>query len=124
MADRMSTEEFALANMTRSMGRSEQTEQQRAMQRACDDATMRAIVGDHRTSVFGPSVGPAAKVVPADAGKVTTGTDGTKWGWVDPVPLTRKACSEMTKEEIAARDEEWRREFEARKQAEASKQVK
>jgi hypothetical protein len=112
--DRMSTEEFALANMTRSMGRSEQTEQQRAMQRACDDATMRAIVGDHRTSVFGPSVGPAATVVPVGAGKVVD-----RSGWADPAPLNRRDWASMTKEEIAARDEEWRKDFEARKQAEA-----
>jgi hypothetical protein len=123
MADRerMSTEEYALANMTRNMGRSEQSEQQRAMRRACDDATMRAIVGDHRTSVFGPSVGPASKVIPADAGKVVDGGDGAKhkWGWVDPIPLERRDWASMSESERKARDEEWAKEFAARRAAEA-----
>jgi hypothetical protein len=81
------TEEYALQRLTASMGRGEQAEMRRSMQQACDTKTMQDIVNDHRTSVFGPGAGPAAKVVPADAGKVTTGTDGVKWGWQEPRPL-------------------------------------
>jgi hypothetical protein len=120
MADRMSTEEYALSRLTNTLGRGEQTEQQRAMQRACDDKTMRDIVADNRNSVFLPSQG--ATVTVSGAGRVIDG--GNKSGWVDPAPLNRRDWASMTKEEIAARDEEWRREFEARKQAEANKQVK
>jgi hypothetical protein len=67
------TAEYALDNLCRSLGRSEQSEMQRAMQRACDDATLRAIVNDHRTSVFGQSEAPS---------NVKVGS-----GWVEPKPL-------------------------------------
>jgi hypothetical protein len=97
------TEEYALEQMTRSMGRAEQMDQRRAMERACDTATLRAIVADNRVSVHLPA-DPAAKVIPADAGRVATGTDGAKWGWVDPVPLDRKSWAEMTRAEIEERD--------------------
>jgi hypothetical protein len=117
MADRLSTEEYALQNMTRSMGRSEQGEQQRAMQRACDDKTMRDIINDHRTSVFGPTVG--AKVTVSGAGTVIDGDSRPRGsGWVEAVPLGARDWCSMTKAEIEQRDAEWKKEFEARRAAE------
>ena len=76
------TAEFALEQMCRTMGRQEQVEQRRAMQRACDDATMRAIVEDNRHSVFLPA-GQGSKVTPAGAGKVIDGAQQGH-GWAEP----------------------------------------
>jgi hypothetical protein len=116
MVERLSTEEYALQRMTNAMGRSEQSEMRRSMQQACDDATMRAIVQDHRTSVFLPA-GQGATVVPQGAGRVVDA--GAGHGWSEPVPLTRKSWAEMSKAEIEQRDAEWRKEYEARRAAEA-----
>jgi hypothetical protein len=41
-----------------------------------DDRLVRDIVNDFRSYDPGPSMGQAAKVIPVDAGKVVTGTDG------------------------------------------------
>jgi hypothetical protein len=112
------TAEFALEQMCRTMGRSEQAEQQRLMRQACDDKTMADIVADFRSySVTLPvPKDNTALATPAGAGRVQT------WGWCDPVPLQRRDWASMTKEEIAQRDLEWKRDYEARKAAE--KQVK
>jgi hypothetical protein len=99
------------------MGRAEQAEMQRKMREACSDQTLRDIVADNRNSVFLPvPKDNSATAVPAGAGRVQT------WGWCDPVPLQRRDWCSMTKEEIAQRDLEWAKDYEARKQAE--KQVK
>jgi hypothetical protein len=98
------TAEYALERMTASMGRQEQAEMQKSYRQACDDATMRAIVADNRNSVHLPA-NPAAKVVPADAGRVTTGTDGS--GWAESRPLRASGgdgWAYMTPEERAERD--------------------
>jgi hypothetical protein len=126
MADRMSTEEFALSNMTRSMGRSEQTEQQQAMQRACDDRTMRDIVNDFRNySPTLPVPKDATTVTPQGAGRVIDGDSRPRGtGWVDPIPLERRDWASMTKAEIEQRDAEWKKEYAARRAAEADKPVK
>jgi hypothetical protein len=67
------TEEFALDQLCRTMGRQEQSEMWRQMQRACSDQDLKAIVNDHRTSVFGQSEAPS---------NVKVGS-----GWVEPKPL-------------------------------------
>jgi hypothetical protein len=77
------TAEIALNNMCRSMGRQEQMDQRRAMERACDTATMRAIVNDHRVSVHLPA-DPSAKVSVQGAGRVVDGeTPQNRSGWAD-----------------------------------------
>jgi hypothetical protein len=86
------------------------------MAEACDTATLRGILEDSRRGEAATR-GPTPTVTVSSAGRVIDG--GNKSGWVDPAPLARRDWASMTKEEIAARDEEWRREFEARKQAEA-----
>ena len=111
------TAEYALERMTASMGRQEQAEMQKSYRQACDDATMRAIVADNRNSVHLPA-NPAAKVVPADAGRVTTGTDGS--GWV--APATHKSWFEMSAVEREELERERARESAARKAAAAKGQ--
>jgi hypothetical protein len=67
------TEEFALDQLCRSMGQAERNEQWAQMRKACSDADLKAIVNDHRTSVFGQSEAPS---------NVKVGS-----GWVEPKPL-------------------------------------
>jgi hypothetical protein len=106
MADRLSTEEFALQNMTRSLGRQEQGEQQRAMARAVPDDVVRSIVADFRS--YDPSPGkasPGSTVRVSGAGTVVDG--GDKSGWVEPRPLRASGgdgWAYMTTEEIAERN--------------------
>jgi hypothetical protein len=100
------------------MGHREQMDQRRAMEQACDTKTLKDILNDHKTSVFGPSQGVAAKVVPADAGRVTTGTDGS--GWV--APATHKSWFEMSAVEREELERERARESAARKAAAAKGQ--
>jgi hypothetical protein len=115
------TEEYALERMTASMGRSEQSEMRRAMQQACDDATMRGILEDNRNSVFLPAPRSAATVVPVGAGKVVDGEAAQQGhGWVDPVPLERRDWASMTKAEIEQRDKEWAKEFAGRREKRSS----
>jgi hypothetical protein len=111
------TAEYALERMTSSMGRSEQNEMRRAMQQACDDATMRGILEDNRNSVFLPAPRSAATVTVSSAGRVI---DGDRSGWVDPVPLERRDWASMTKAEIEQRDKEWAKEFAGRREKRSS----
>jgi hypothetical protein len=108
------TAEYALQNMSRSMGRQEQNEMREAMKRACDDKTMADIVNDFRAySVTLPvPKDNTATAVPAGAGRVQT------WGWCDPVPLQRRDWAGMSEVERKARDEEWARNAESRKAVE------
>jgi hypothetical protein len=97
-------------------------EWQRDAARAVDDKLMRDIVNDFRTYSPTPrSEGPAETVTPVGAGRVIDGGDGAKhrsWGWQDPIPLERRDWASMSEQERAARDEEWRREYAARREAE------
>jgi hypothetical protein len=77
------TAEIALDNLCRSMGRQEQMDQRRAMERACDTQTLRDIVADNRVSVHLPA-DPNAKVTPQGAGRVVDGeTPQNRSGWAD-----------------------------------------
>jgi hypothetical protein len=125
MADRMSTEEYALSRLTSSLGRGEQSEMQRRMRQVADDKLVADLVSDFRRyspTLPSPPAGESV-VIPQGAGRVAD-APVNRSGWAVPAPLNRRHCASMTKEEIAARDEEWRRDFEARKQAEANKQGK
>jgi hypothetical protein len=78
---------------------------------------MRAIVADNRNSVHLPS-DPAAKVIPVGAGKVAE-APANRSGWIEPRSLETKEWAYMSAEERKARNEEWAREFAARRAAEA-----
>jgi hypothetical protein len=118
------TEEFAMSNMTSSMGRAEASEQQRLMRQTVDDKLMRDIVNDFRT--YSPTLpapkDPTALATPAGAGVAVDAGPGHRWGWVDSPGLNRTDWAGMSEVERRARDEEWARNAESRKQAE--KQVK
>jgi hypothetical protein len=104
------TAEYALSRMTASMGQAERNEQLSKMRAACSDKDLRDIVSDHRTSVFGPTAGQST-VVPSGAGRVTTP------GWYEPPPLGARDWCSMSEGERKLRDEEWARDYAARKAA-------
>jgi hypothetical protein len=94
------TAEYALDNLCRSMGQAERNEQARAMQRACDTATLKSIVADNRNPVHLPA-DPTATVTPQGAGRVIDGS-----GWAESRPLRASGgdgWAYMTPEERAER---------------------
>jgi hypothetical protein len=122
MADRerLSTEETALAGLGSALGQREASDQRWAMRRAADDQLLRDLLEDSRRGAAAERY-QMSKVIPVGAGVVQGGNDGVvnRSGWVEPRSLETKEWAYMSEAERAQRDEEWRKEFAARRAAEA-----